>query len=67
MKKITLIVANNGWEYNSIVKLTYKDSYKTERVSEYAKDSMGDPAPDKIILDGEYEIEFDEGFELFCE
>lgn len=65
MKTLYLLVSNNGWEYHSHVSLTYKDKYETKITDpEVFRDSMGNPAPNVVILDGVYEVTFDEGFEI---
>jgi len=64
MKTLKIFLSNNGWEYQSTVILTYKDKYETKKTLEYACDSEGNSAPNEVILDGEYIITFDEGFEI---
>ena len=67
MKTLKIIVSSNGWEYSGLVIFTYKNSFTTFRTSDYPRDSLGNPAPNGIILDDVYKIEFDEGFEILDE
>jgi hypothetical protein len=66
MKTLKIIVSSNGWEYAHVVTLTYKHSYETKITEpKWPKnDSNGNPAPDQVVLDGEYVITFDEAFEV---
>ena len=61
MKKIRLFVSQNGWEYIGIVDISYENEVLFNNTEDY-RDSIGDPTPNVIIVDG-VSLEFDEGFE----
>lgn len=66
MKKVKLLVSQNGWEYTGKVVIDYNETYELvypDDIDEFALDSMGHPATKIIIVDG-VKIEFDEVFEL---
>jgi hypothetical protein len=67
MKTLKILVSSNAWEYSKLVTFVYKNNFTTFRTSIYAKDSEGNFAPNGIILDDTYKIEFDEGFEILDE
>lgn len=65
MKLLKIRVSSNGWEYCDVVTLTYKNDYITKSTdNERYRDSEENPAPNQIILDSEYVITFEEGFEI---
>lgn len=65
MKTLKILLSSNGWEYADIVSLTYKESFETKATEMHRfRDSEGNPAPNQVILDGEYVVTFDEGFEI---
>ena len=64
MKK-NLRLSSNNWEYcaDIVIECPPETIIIFEQRSEYNQDSMGDPAPDTIIIN-DVSITFDEGFEV---
>lgn len=57
--KICICISQNGWEYHGWATINFKKSFETK----VSKESYGGKI-DTVIIDGEYEITFDEEIEV---